>query len=127
MNTFKQSLRQGLRRRSILQGLGVAAVGITFGGLAGCRESGGGTASTGEEATLNFYNWDTYIGETTLDSFTEGTGIEVQYDLFANNEELFAKLNAQGTTVVQVTHSEANAAFSRRVIRLKDGWIVDAA
>ena len=40
--------------------------------------------------------------------------------------ELFAKLNAQGTTVVQVTHSEANAAFSRRIIRLKDGWIVDA-
>ncbi|MBP7778062.1 MAG: ABC transporter ATP-binding protein [Acidobacteria bacterium] len=40
--------------------------------------------------------------------------------------ELFAKLNAQGTTVVQVTHSEANAAFSRRVIQLKDGWIVDA-
>ncbi len=41
--------------------------------------------------------------------------------------ELFAKLNAQGTTVVQVTHSEVNAAFSRRIIRLKDGWIVDAA
>ena len=40
--------------------------------------------------------------------------------------ELFAKLNAQGTTVIQVTHSEANAAFSRRIIRLKDGWIVDA-
>jgi len=41
--------------------------------------------------------------------------------------ELFAKLNAAGTTVVQVTHSEANAAFGKRVIQLKDGWIVDAA
>jgi putative ABC transport system ATP-binding protein len=40
--------------------------------------------------------------------------------------ELFATLNAQGTTIVQVTHSEANAAFGRRVIQLKDGWIVDA-
>ncbi len=40
--------------------------------------------------------------------------------------ELFAKLNAQGTTVVQVTHSEANAAFGKRVIQLKDGWVVDA-
>ena len=40
--------------------------------------------------------------------------------------ELFARLNAQGTTIVQVTHSEANAAFGRRIIRLKDGWIVDA-
>jgi spermidine/putrescine transport system substrate-binding protein len=45
-----------------------------------------------EEKKLNVYNWDTYIGETTLATFTEKTGIEVQYDLFANNEELLAKL-----------------------------------
>jgi ABC-type lipoprotein export system ATPase subunit len=37
--------------------------------------------------------------------------------------ELFRKLNDQGTTIVQVTHSEANAAYGGRVIRLKDGWI----
>ena len=37
------------------------------------------------------------------------------------------RLNAQGTTIVQVTHSEENAAFGSRVIHLKDGWIVDAA
>ena len=95
MNNFDISaLKQGLRRRSILQGLGVAAVGITFGGLAGCRESGGGTASTGEEASLNFYNWDTYIGETTLDDFQASSGISVNMSLFANNDELFAKLRA---------------------------------
>src|SRR6201994_3443973 len=38
--------------------------------------------------------------------------------------ELFKKLNEQGTTVVQVTHSEANAAYGRRILRLKDGWEV---
>jgi ABC-type lipoprotein export system ATPase subunit len=37
--------------------------------------------------------------------------------------ELFTKLNDEGTTIVQVTHSEANAAFSDRVINLMDGWI----
>jgi ABC-type lipoprotein export system ATPase subunit len=37
--------------------------------------------------------------------------------------ELFKKLNNEGTTIVQVTHSEANAAFSDRVINLMDGWI----
>jgi spermidine/putrescine transport system substrate-binding protein len=41
---------------------------------------------------VNFYNWDTYIGETTIDDFTGATGIEVQYDLYADNDELFAKL-----------------------------------
>jgi ABC-type antimicrobial peptide transport system, ATPase component len=38
--------------------------------------------------------------------------------------ELFKKLNKAGTTIVQVTHSEANAAYGNRVINLKDGWIV---
>ena len=41
---------------------------------------------------VNVYNWDTYIGETTLEDFTEATGITVRYDLFASNEEVFAKL-----------------------------------
>jgi ABC-type lipoprotein export system ATPase subunit len=39
--------------------------------------------------------------------------------------ELFKKLNDQGTTIVQVTHSEANAAYGNRIIKLQDGWIVD--
>jgi putative ABC transport system ATP-binding protein len=38
--------------------------------------------------------------------------------------ELFRRLNQQGTTIIQVTHSEANAAYSHRVIQLKDGWVV---
>jgi putative ABC transport system ATP-binding protein len=39
--------------------------------------------------------------------------------------ELFKKLNDGGTTIVQVTHSETNAAYGSRVIQLKDGWLVD--
>jgi ABC-type lipoprotein export system ATPase subunit len=37
--------------------------------------------------------------------------------------ELFKRLNSEGATIVQVTHSEANAAYGNRVIRLQDGWI----
>jgi len=37
--------------------------------------------------------------------------------------ELFRKLNRQGTTIVQVTHSEANAAYGNRIIQLRDGWL----
>ncbi|HVE79927.1 MAG TPA: ABC transporter ATP-binding protein [Gemmatimonadaceae bacterium] len=37
--------------------------------------------------------------------------------------ELFTELNRAGTTIIQVTHSEQNAAFSQRIIRLRDGWI----
>ena len=38
--------------------------------------------------------------------------------------ELFRELNQQGTTIVQVTHSEANAAYGNRVVQLHDGWLV---
>jgi putative ABC transport system ATP-binding protein len=34
-------------------------------------------------------------------------------------------LNERGTTIVQVTHNEAWAAYSHRIIQLADGWIVD--
>ncbi|MGH9451024.1 MAG: ABC transporter ATP-binding protein [Terriglobia bacterium] len=37
--------------------------------------------------------------------------------------ELFKRLNGEGTTIVQVTHSEANAAYGHRVINLVDGWM----
>jgi putative ABC transport system ATP-binding protein len=38
--------------------------------------------------------------------------------------ELFRELNQQGTTIVQVTHSETNAAYGSRTLQLKDGWLV---
>jgi len=38
--------------------------------------------------------------------------------------ELFRELNEQGTTIVQVTHSETNAAYGTRTIDLRDGWLV---
>lgn len=37
--------------------------------------------------------------------------------------ELFKKLNSAGTTIIQVTHNENWAAYGRRIIRLKDGWM----
>jgi ABC-type lipoprotein export system ATPase subunit len=37
--------------------------------------------------------------------------------------ELFTELNKEGTTIIQVTHSELNASYSRRIIKLLDGWI----
>lgn len=80
---------RGASRRSILQQFGAAAVGISFaGGLAGCGKGGGGGRK------VNFYNWDTYIGPTTLDDFKAATGVAVEMSLFATNDELFARLRA---------------------------------
>ncbi|MEM7505956.1 MAG: extracellular solute-binding protein, partial [Pseudomonadota bacterium] len=72
---FRMNRRQALT--------GIAAVGVSLNIPKELLAAGG---------KVNFYNWDTYIGETTLEDFTKATGIEVQYDLFADNDELFAKL-----------------------------------
>ena len=37
--------------------------------------------------------------------------------------EMFRQLNEQGTTIVQVTHSEENARYGSRTIELRDGWM----
>lgn len=39
--------------------------------------------------------------------------------------ELLKKLNEEGITIVQVTHSEENAAYGERVVQLRDGWVVE--
>lgn len=70
-----------ISRRAVLQGGAALGVTLTVPGLA-----------KAQSGTVNFYNWDTYIGETTIDDFTAATGVEVRYDLFADNQELFAKL-----------------------------------
>ena len=77
--------RRGSRfsRRSFLAGTGAVAAGLSI------RPR---FAWSAEEPRLNFYNWDTYIGETTLDDFKDASGIEVTMDLFGDNDELFAKL-----------------------------------
>jgi putative ABC transport system ATP-binding protein len=38
--------------------------------------------------------------------------------------ELFKRLNDEGTTIIQVTHSEQNAAYGHRIVQLADGWVV---
>ncbi|HYU43163.1 MAG TPA: ATP-binding cassette domain-containing protein, partial [Vicinamibacteria bacterium] len=39
--------------------------------------------------------------------------------------ELFRRLNEAGTTIVQVTHSDVNAGYGNRIVKLRDGWVVE--
>ena len=80
---MKRPKNRPFSRRAFLAGTGAVAAGLTVAPRFGW---------SAEEAKLNFYNWDTYIGETTLDDFEDASGIEVKMDLFADNDELFAKL-----------------------------------
>lgn len=81
MSTYRPRFRPD--RRSFLKGTAAVAAGVTFLPRFSLAE---------EEKSLNLFNWDTYIGETTLADFNAATGIEVKMDLYADNDELFAKL-----------------------------------
>jgi hypothetical protein len=39
--------------------------------------------------------------------------------------EIFQKLNDEGITIIQVTHSEENARFGKRIVRVADGAVVE--
>jgi spermidine/putrescine transport system substrate-binding protein len=80
----------GASRRSLLTAFGAAAIGLSF---TACGQKPK-LAPGQEEPKLNFYNWDTYIGETTLGDFKKASGVDVNMSLFATNDELFAKLKA---------------------------------
>lgn len=83
-------------RRAALKDIGLAGIGISFGALAaGCGRSSPSQA-------LNLYTWDTYIGKNTVADFTRAAGAGVNISLFANNDELFAKLRSgnQGYDVI---------------------------
>ena len=47
-----------------------------------------------DKVTINVLNWGDYIDEELLDQFTEETGIEVNYQTMATNEEMLVKLEA---------------------------------
>ncbi len=47
-----------------------------------------------KENAVNFFNWSAYIGKDTLPAFSRETGIKVNYDVYADEEEMFAKLRS---------------------------------
>ncbi|MEW6280589.1 MAG: spermidine/putrescine ABC transporter substrate-binding protein, partial [Candidatus Eremiobacterota bacterium] len=69
----------GVTRRRFLQGLAAGSLALA----SGCGP---------ERNTLNFYNWANYIGEDTIPDFQRKTGIQVNYENFSSQDELFAKL-----------------------------------
>lgn len=67
-----------------------SALVISFSILAGCSKKN-------ETATINVFNWGEYIDEDILKDFTSKTGIKVNYETYATNEEMYEKIKS-GTT-----------------------------
>lgn len=54
-------------------------------------------APAAADGELNIYNWGEYINPEVLKKFEADTGIKVNLDTYASNEEMLAKVQAGGT------------------------------
>src|SRR5215207_5762480 len=66
--------------------------------------AGGGGVSTDKE--LNLYAWSEYVPQTVIDGFSKETGIKVNYETYASNEEMLSKLLAGATKYDLIQPSE---------------------
>ena len=54
-------------------------------------------SSDGSKVTLNIYNWGDYIDPQVIEEFENEFEIDINYEEFATNEEMLAKIQAGGT------------------------------
>ena len=59
-----------------------------------------------DDKTLNLFAWSEYVPQEVIDGFTKETGIKVNYETYASNEELVSKLRAGGTNYDLIQPSE---------------------
>ncbi|WP_110942953.1 ABC transporter substrate-binding protein [Inediibacterium massiliense] len=72
--------------------------------FSGCGQ--GKVNEKGYYDTLNVYNWGDYIDPSVLEDFEKEYGIKVNYDTFANNEEMLAKIQQGGNDYDVIFPSE---------------------
>ena len=78
-------MAEDVSRRDFLKAAVLAPLLPSF--LAACRRAD-------DRHVVNFFNWSNYIGKDTLPEFTKRTGVEVRYDMFADEDEMFTKIRA---------------------------------
>jgi spermidine/putrescine transport system substrate-binding protein len=69
-------------------------------------------------AELNLFAWSEYIPQSVLDGFTKETGIEVNYETYASNEEMLAKLmsGAAAYDLVQPSEYTVEAMIKEKLL-----------
>lgn len=70
---------------------------MTF-SIASCAGGNKNQPEDGSKKSITVYNWGDYIDETVLEDFEKEYGIEVTYDMFATNEDMYVKLNSGGAS-----------------------------
>jgi spermidine/putrescine-binding protein len=64
------------------------------------------SVASAQDKTLNLFAWSEYVPQSVIDGFTAETGIKVNYETYASNEEMLSKLLAGATSYDLVQPSE---------------------
>jgi spermidine/putrescine transport system substrate-binding protein len=80
----------------------------------------GPPAASAEE--LNLFAWSEYVPQSVLDGFTKETGIQVNYETYASNEEMLAKLlsGAASYDLVQPSEYTVEAMIKEKLLQPLD-------
>lgn len=78
-----------LMKELVKKAIAIGLFGVMTLGVAGCGKN---------QKTLNVYNWGDYIDESVNQQFTKETGIKVNYETFATNEDMYVKIEAGGAS-----------------------------
>jgi spermidine/putrescine-binding protein len=72
------------------------------------------SAGAAAAAELNLFAWSEYVPQSVLDGFTKETGIQVNYETYASNEEMLAKLVSGAASYDLVQPSEYTIEAMRK-------------
>jgi spermidine/putrescine-binding protein len=64
------------------------------------------TNAVAADEELNLFAWSEYVPQSVLDGFTKETGIQVNYESYASNEEMLAKLMSGASSYDLIQPSE---------------------
>lgn len=81
-----------------------------------------GAASSASAAEVNLFGWSEYVPQDVLDGFTKETGIKVNFETYASNEELLSKLVAGGGNydLIQPSDYAAEVMIRRKMLAALD-------
>lgn len=81
-----------------------------------------GAASSAPAAEVNLFGWSEYVPQDVLDGFTKETGIKVNFETYASNEELLSKLVAGGGNydLIQPSDYAAEVMIRRKMLAAID-------
>ena len=93
---------------------------IRYSVLAACALVAVAVSSAKEE--LNLFGWSEYIPQDVIDGFTKETGIKVNFETFASNEEMLAKLIAGGSNydLIQPSDYAAEVLVRQKLVAKLD-------